>query len=92
MTWTEEERKRMIKGLENKAKAYRITRQLSKYLETKAKIKNWKTPNLCKDYSERCKFQVSLISCIMSHYPDKKDRKYCPERKSVDWSEDKEDE
>ena len=90
MAWTEEERRRIIKTLEDEAIKYRRERKMLKYLEAKARIKAWKTPNLCRDYSQECQHQLSIISCITSHYPDKKDRKYCPNRTIVVWNEEEE--
>ena len=86
MTWTEEERKEKIKTLnDNLPKLKKIS--LLKYLETKAKIRNWSTPNLCKDYTEECIMKCGLIECITTHYPEKEDRKCCPARTAVDWIE-----
>jgi len=91
MTWTEEERKRTVEILTEEAVKYRAERKMSKYLETRAKIKAWSTSNLCKDFSERCVVKGSLIDCIVTHFPDKKDRSRCPVSRLVDWSEEQEE-
>lgn len=91
MAWTEEERKEIIKTLEEEAIKYRRERKMLRYLEAKARIKAWSTPNLCRDYTQECQHQLSLASCIIRHYPDEKDRKkYCPNIRSVVWNEEEE--
>ncbi len=86
--WTEEERRKEIKKYRAEMIKYRLAGNLLRYLEAQARYKAWCTLLLCEDYSLECQHQLSLASCIIRHYPDKKDRKFCPNIKSVVWSEE----